>query len=56
MTTGEVQSCVVVVVAAAAPRGALMVYRWRGQGFVRECTAVSLEETGFMRLKASFKA
>lgn len=45
----------VVVIAAAAPRGALMEDRWGGQGFVWECRAVSLEETGFMRLTAPFQ-
>lgn len=55
MTTGEAESCVVVVIAAVAPRGALMEDRWGGQGFVWECRVESLEETGFMRLTAPFK-
>lgn len=45
----------VVVIAAVAPRGALIEDRWGGQGFVWECRAESLEETGFVRLMAPFK-
>lgn len=46
----------VMVIAAVVPRGTLMEDRWRGQGFVWECMAVSSEETGFVRLMAPFKA
>lgn len=56
MTTREVKSCVVAVIEAVAPRGALMDDRRSGQWFVKECTALSSEETGFVRLTAHFKA
>lgn len=47
MTTGEVESRVVVVIAAAAPRGALMEDRWRGQGFCEGMHGCVIGGNGF---------